>query len=318
MTDEHKINISKALRKKYNEDPTYKQKIVLALTNRLVSQRTRDKIKISNTGKKHSKETIKKMSESHMGNTAHLGFKHSDETKEKIRQNNLGKKQTLEQKLKQIRAQTGRVFFKETKEKISQSHIGMKASEESKQKMAMAKKGKPSWNKGLTYEGRPCSKETKRKMSESMKKAWQNPITRDRMNGKGTNGTCKTGFREDIGINVKSRMEANYIRVLNYLNIKWEYETEKCVFNLLNGNCYICDFYLPDMDCYVELKGYMRLDAQEKINMFKQEYQNVKYKLIEQYDMEWNYIVLEYAEKIPNWEYCKKEKCLLNRYKKVA
>lgn len=57
-----------------------------------LSELTKEKLRIYNTGRKHSEETKKKMSLSHIGKQKCLGYKHTKETKEKHRQLMLGKK----------------------------------------------------------------------------------------------------------------------------------------------------------------------------------------------------------------------------------
>ena len=59
---------------------------------RNLSELTKYKLKIKSTGRKHSEETKKKMSLSHIGKQKCLGYRHTEETKEKHRQLMLGKK----------------------------------------------------------------------------------------------------------------------------------------------------------------------------------------------------------------------------------
>lgn len=67
-----------------------------------------------------------------------------------------------------------------------------------------------------------------------------------------TNG--RTGFRPDIDpvSYFKSALEADFARLMKYLDIT--YEHEKHSFGLLN-HTYTPDFYLPEFDLFVELKG---------------------------------------------------------------
>ena len=57
-----------------------------------LTELTKYKIKIANTGRKHSLETRKKMSLSHIGKQKCLGYKHTQETRKKHRELSLGKK----------------------------------------------------------------------------------------------------------------------------------------------------------------------------------------------------------------------------------
>ena len=95
MTDEHKLNISLAIKKAGNVPPNH-------------------------TGKKRSDETRKKMSE------AMTGLKRSEQTKEKIRLANIGRKHTEETKKKISDANKGTLFSEETRRKIGDGHKGEK------------------------------------------------------------------------------------------------------------------------------------------------------------------------------------------------
>jgi group I intron endonuclease len=102
----------------------------------------------SNLGLKHSKETIRKISENNKGKNLgkHLGKdnpffgkKHLEETKQKLR-----RKRSIE-----------------TRKKISECRKGMHLSEETKRKMSQSLKGKKPWNKGI-----PQTEETKEKIKQ--------------------------------------------------------------------------------------------------------------------------------------------------------
>ncbi len=63
------------------------------------------------------------------------------------------------------------------------------------------------------------------------------------------------------GYRFRSRTEARWAVFFDHLNLddrffpkfKWNYELEG--FKLTNGTCYLPDFYLKDLDCWVEVKG---------------------------------------------------------------
>ena len=125
---------------------------------RVVSDETKEKLRIASTGRKHSNETKEKLSNSHKG------IKHSNETKEKLKNINLGKKQTKETIEKRVSKTTGRTNSEETKKKMSDAHIGKKMSSESIEKTRQANLGRIPWNKG-----KEMSEEQKLKISKTMK-----------------------------------------------------------------------------------------------------------------------------------------------------
>lgn len=96
----------------------------------LVSEDTKVKISVSNTGKKMSIESIEKSRQSNLGRQA------SDETKQKMSIAQQGRKHTEETKLKMSKPKSD-----ETKEKMSKGklgniyNMGRKCTEEQKQKM---------------------------------------------------------------------------------------------------------------------------------------------------------------------------------------
>lgn len=163
----------------------------------------------------------------------------------------------------------GRAQTKEHRQHNAQAHIGMR-------------------NSGMF--GKHHSEQTKRLISESSAKSLQN----GRWLGK------SAFYREDLKRYFKSNLEANYARFLNHMNIKWQYEPKR--FKLSNGRHYVPDFYLLELDMWIELKGFMRFDAKEKIEFFQKEYPDLKFKVIMQNSIEWKYIVDEYSLEISNWE----------------
>lgn len=55
------------------------------------------------------------------------------------------------------------------------------------------------------------------------------------------------------GISYRSRTEARWVVFFEQLGIRFEYEKEH--FHLANGLMYLPDFWLPDQDCWFEVKG---------------------------------------------------------------
>ena len=96
-------------------------------------------------------------------------------------------------------------------------------------------------------------------------------------NGK-NNG--KNFYREDIGLYCRSTWEANFARVLNYLNITFEYEQKS--FEVIVDNKvrhYTPDFFINGKT-FVELKGYWREDNKKKFDEFLKQHPTISIKVI--------------------------------------
>jgi hypothetical protein len=101
----------------------------------------------------------------------------------------------------------------------------------------------------------------------------------------------KQGFREDIGIYVRSEWEAVYARYLNFLiknkEIKsWEYEPKTFWFeNIRRGvRSYTPDFLIINnngSEEYHEVKGYMDSRSATKLKRMKKYYPEIKMVLID-------------------------------------
>ena len=118
--------------------------------------------------------------------------------------------------------------------------------------------------------GKHHSKETKRKMREhhANVKGKNNP-----MFGKVTHSK----YNKYKGMWFHSSWESKFARFLDVRKIKWLYESK--TFDL-GEMTYTPDFYLPETDTYIEIKGYWRPDAEKKFKIFKKKYKNIKIKII--------------------------------------
>lgn len=131
----------------------------------------------------------------------------------------------------------------------------------------------------------------------------------------------KTGFREDIQLNVRSNWEANFVRILNAYKIKFEFEPTVFAFPIKRGTKgYTPDFYLTKSDEWVEIKGYLDDKSKIKLRRFKRYYPEEFEKLvciISKYSKEaclfmdelevpkviyYEDIRSEYSSLVPNWE----------------
>lgn len=71
------------------------------------------------------------------------------------------------------------------------------------------------------------------------------------------------------GTKMRSSWEVAYAKYLDKNSVKWQYEPK--TFDL-GTTTYTPDFYLPDSDTYVEIKGWWRDDAKKKFKMFQKQY----------------------------------------------
>lgn len=125
-------------------------------------QEVKDKISKSNTGKKHSEETKKRLSELAKNRIV------SDETRVKLgtwkegrRSGRLGKTNSEESNKSRSEKLRGRKVSDEQKKAISEANSGRKHTEEHRKKNSLARIGKK------------LSEDTRKKMSESQKKRFQ-------------------------------------------------------------------------------------------------------------------------------------------------
>ncbi len=77
----------------------------------------------------------------------------------------------------------------------------------------------------------------------------------------------------------RSNWELWFAQFLTLSRIKWQYESN--TFDLGNTT-YTPDFYLPNFNMYVEIKGYFSEKAKEKIKIFKKIYSNINLIILDQ------------------------------------
>lgn len=169
------------------------------------------------------------------------------------------------------------------------------------------------------------SVKSKQSISEANKKSWGN-MTKEKLKTRNTkqrqtrikNNTLnpmlnrsnpysrtKSGKREDLNnIFFRSSWEANIARYYNYLGIKWQFEPKTFIFDTIKKGCvsYLPDFYLPEEDKWVEVKGWMDKKSITKLNRFKKYYPE-EYKKLELIDSKKYYeIQKKVSHFIANWE----------------
>lgn len=78
--------------------------------------------------------------------------------------------------------------------------------------------------------------------------------------------SIKTIYR---GIEFRSKMEAQWAKLLDHFGILWDYEPEG--FEFSDGTMYLPDFYLPETETFLEVKGIMDQSDAHKIQMLVHE-----------------------------------------------
>ena len=113
------------------------------------------------------------------------------------------------------------------------------------------KKSKEVWDK--------MTEEERNKRRANMSKA----SLKQFRNGKKINHVKRIVYE---GITYRSSWEIKFVKWANLKNIKWEYETERCKVNISKGRTYTIDFYLPEINKYVEVKGRHEEEDYYKLN----------------------------------------------------
>ena len=98
-----------------------------------------------------------------------------------------------------------------------------------------------------------------------------------RLQKKGGRGSAyrytKTGYREDLGLNLRSNWEANFARLCNAYEIDFEFEPKVFTFPIKRGTKgYTPDFYFKETEDWIEIKGYLDDKSKIKIKRFKRYY----------------------------------------------
>ena len=116
---------------------------------------------------------------------------------------------------------------------------------------------------------------------------------------------CRGGIRDDLNQYFRSAWEANIARVLNYLHIEWKYEYKR--FNFENEVddvlSYQPDFYLPTIDKWIEIKGWMDEKSKKRLDLFKKYYPKENENLYLVDELVYREIEQKYSSLIKNWEH---------------
>ena len=163
--------------------------------------------------------------------------------------------------------------------KISSGRKGIKFTEKHKRNISKSKIGHVPYNKGKhiqTNTGRTHFKKGSKIMLGRK---------RPDMTGKNNHNYGKV-FKPFWGkyknISMRSGWEIGYAKYLDRNNIKWEYEPK--TFDL-GDTTYTPDFYLPELNTYIEIKGFLTDEAKQKIQRFIKIYSHINFKLLKKKDL---------------------------------
>lgn len=174
-----------------------------------------------------------------------------------------------------------------------------------------SKKGYTAWNKGLTRK----TDERVDKIAQKREDNSNNPVNRQEVRDKISKTLkgrycgdknprfgispphTKQGYRKDISMFVRSSWEANICRMFNYLNIEFEYEKHR--FDL-GRHTYMPDFYLPEHELFIEVKGRQIFTNTDKFYEFVEKYPDKNTFLIDN-DV-YRKLNEKYKNIIHNWE----------------
>lgn len=150
----------------------------------------------------------------------------------------------------------------ELKNKISNLHKGKINSEETRIKMSMAKTGKKIGPQTEEHKQNAVAGQRRNSNYSFNSETWANG-KRDLIKWSKFSGFHNGTWMRCIN------SEGVFARQLDSVGIQWIYEPRR--FRLSWGATYFPDFYLPEFDIWIEVKGYMRALAQRKIESFREE-----------------------------------------------
>lgn len=160
---------------------------------------------------------------------------------------------------------TGKKLDTEHKIKISQNHHNVIG------------KNNPMYGRKHTYN-------VKKQISIKAKKRFRNPRNHPMYGKLATHG--KGNYYKNIWM--RSSWEIAYAKYLDRQHIKWLYESK--IFDLGNTT-YTPDFYLPETNTYIEIKGYWRDDAKKKFKLFQKIYNDIIIKILTKKELTNNQIL---------------------------
>lgn len=116
---------------------------------------------------------------------------------------------------------------------------------------------------------------TEEELEALYQKRYKSMIENGTLMNRGGYSRARGGKRKDLdNIYFRSRWEANYARYLSFLDVEWEYEPETYIFEEIKRGTrsYTPDYYIPDEDVIIEVKGYLDSKSRVKLKRMKKYY----------------------------------------------
>jgi len=183
----------------------------------------------------------------------------------KERREEICKKMSIAQKKNPVKYWEGKSRSEATKEKIRQSLLGRKSSSEANIKRSLTLKGRESEKKGKNFKdiiGKEREEERRKMISDKIVKQYLSGQRKNKMH-------YKQAYYK--GTRMRSSWEKEVAKKFDSMNIKWVYEPKRF---FLDGCTYLPDFYLPESNNYVEVKGYWNRNKKDikKVSDFSKEH----------------------------------------------
>ena len=118
------------------------------------------------------------------------------------------------------------------------------------------------------HKGTHHTVKTKRKISKASKGS------QNAMFGKPCPNAKKTKYKD---IWMRSSWEAKFAQFLTLSGIEWLYEPKRFDLGELT---YLPDFYIPEWDLYIEIKGWFYKQDKRKIKLFKKKFPKMRIKVL--------------------------------------
>lgn len=85
---------------------------------------------------------------------------------------------------------------------------------------------------------------------------------------------ARGGYRKDLDLYVRSKMEANILRYYKFIKVKYVYEPREFEFLKIKrgSRFYKPDIYLPEQDKLIEIKGWFTASDKTKLRRLKKYY----------------------------------------------